>query len=99
MNCKPFDMVIGIKDIRETCQGCGGPIVFKLAGKITQVTVLQSETIWQLAEPLPIEVTSNCGNATIYAGGIADEYLRPLNDKPGDDESLSWKPVPTKETA
>jgi hypothetical protein len=28
-----------------------------------------------------------------------DEILKPLRDKPGQDETLDWCPVPTKETA
>ena len=30
---------------------------------------------------------------------VQDAYLRPLRDNPGQDETLTWRDVPTKETA
>lgn len=30
---------------------------------------------------------------------FGDEYLRPIRDNDGEDETLQWAPVPTKETA
>ena len=36
-----------------------------------------------------------------FGGGdksIADEQLRPIRDQPGEDETLTWAPVPHKET-
>ena len=29
--------------------------------------------------------------------GIADQHLRPIRDQPGEDETLTWAPVPHKE--
>ena len=30
---------------------------------------------------------------------VADRHLRPIRDNPGQDETLTWRDVPTKETA
>jgi len=33
-----------------------------------------------------------------FALGVADKNLRPIRDSDGQDETLTWQPVPAKET-
>lgn len=101
MNCKKGDPVVAIKDIPATCVFCGGKSYIRLAGHVNRVVELADNDNWVFEKPAyGIRVESACGNnGRIDLAGVQDQFLKPLEDKPGDDESLLWKPVPNKETA
>jgi len=83
MNCKPGDLAIVVK---------GDPIVN--IGKIIQVTKLLFPensffgAIWDYE-----------GNLHEACDGVGDSCLLPIRDQPGQDETLTWAPVPHKVTA
>lgn len=90
MNCKPGDFAIFVKSYANNY------------GKIVRVTKLH------IQRPF---IDGTFRDAWEYEGGpllgirgnpvkfVPDEQLRPIRDNPGTDETLTWAPVPHKETA
>ena len=85
MNCKPGDLAIIV-------DGGSYPEVI---GKIIKCESLDEPSM--LHGPMWFtdgSIFSRKGKIT----AIADKCLKPLRDNPGQDETLNWLPVPTKET-
>lgn len=61
-------------------------------GKVIRVTTLTDDEWWEYEGFL---VPPWGGRAD----SVQDRCLRPIRDNPGQDETLTWQPTPTKETA
>jgi hypothetical protein len=90
MNCKQGDLAVIVRD----------ELLVDL-GVIVRIVGLASE------EGLDWEVICDYKRLTTWDGmaeiaepvDILDSSLRPIRDSDGEDETLQWAPVPTKETA
>lgn len=92
MNCKKGDMAIVVKSV------CGNE------GKIVTCLELIDDIQWikgdlpDGVEPgwiIDTELIAYDGSKSNF---IKDSALRPIRDQPGEDETLTWAPVPHKET-
>jgi len=89
MNCKQGDLAIVVKSFN----GNEGKIVrcLRLAsGREAKTSVY--EFVWLVDQPMKWSVSG----LQPYA---ADEFMRPIRDTDGQDETLTWKDVPHKEVA
>lgn len=93
MNCKPGDLAICVRNCRQQ-------------GKIA--TCIRLASVYEISRYR----LTNKDNLTLwivdrdfsYEGGviapiIADEFLRPIRDQDGEDETLTWAGKPNKEHA
>ena len=80
MNCKPGDMAIVVSGFPR--KNIGKIVV------VTTVSIVFSNNIWRYEGVL----TNEFGLRIL---GVADECLRPLRDTDGQDETLTWRDVPT----
>lgn len=55
------------------------------------------EPVWSIDDTITMPVCPGCGG-THLVECIPDAWLRPVRDKPGEDETLQWKELPTKIT-
>ena len=86
LNCRPGDLAIFVK----SAAGNKGKIVrcVRLASKFEKIDcgLVDFEAVWVLEFPVP----------TLW--GVMpfayDDYLRPIRDQPGDDETLTWAGLP-----
>jgi hypothetical protein len=87
MNCKPGDLAVVVA-VRGADQKNKAHI-----GKIVTAAERIDGNEWK-TEPLLIDLEG-------YFSWISldDSELRPIRDNDGEDETLQWAPVPTKETA
>lgn len=92
MNCKKGDLAIVVKSV------CGNE------GKIVTCLELIDDLQWMKGdlpdgvEPgwiIDTELIAFDGSKSNLA---KDSALRPIRDQPGEDETLTWAPVPHKET-
>lgn len=92
MNCKPGDLAVIVKP---------GSSMHNLGRLVHVLHALNSNDWW-------VEVVGGmahgywAGNTVFVKVGIVEDHrLRPIRDQSGDDESLTWKkvPSPTKEIA
>lgn len=91
MNCKPGDLVRVISHPTT--------IEMNIVDKIFTVNTLEivsdiwgTMPVW-LYTGLPVACLYGCGGNIDF---VPDDLLRPIRGLDGTDESLSWKPVPTK---
>lgn len=100
MNCKPGDLAVIVS---ASGYGTAGRISGMLVGRIVRVVVLEKPTtdlvcfsplVWKFEEPIHLQLDGKW----FTANGIADKCLRPIRDNPGEDITLTWRDVPTKET-
>lgn len=86
MNCEPGDLAILINAHREA-ESCIGKI-YKLTGRCSCAA-----PHW-LYEGKP--EGGRIGFRTWRWDCLPDEWLRPIRDNPGQDETLTWAPVPSQ---
>ena len=88
MNCKPGDLAIVV---HFPAPFVNGKIVrcVRLA-EPCQCEFCNSQPAWFIEEPLEFLVIGR----TLRVEGFFDEYLRPIRDQEGQDETLSWAKVP-----
>lgn len=82
MNCKPGDIAIIVRTLRPIDTYTLG-MVFKLGNICEMTSERVGRPYWRIEGD--------------DSQAVADAVLKPLRDNPGDDETLSWAPVPTKE--
>jgi hypothetical protein len=82
MNCKQGDLAVIVKVLNPK----NSQIIGKIVRCIEPVVSWDNIAGWAVDPPLS------------FAIGVADENLRPIRDNDGEDETLQWSPVPTKET-
>jgi hypothetical protein len=90
MNCKPGDLALIVKSLWP-----------ENLGKLVEVVELEHSDVWVIRHFTDFVGVIYGKVRTFRAGGESthtDEGLRPIRDNPGQDETLSWCPVPTKET-
>ncbi len=93
VNCKQGDLAVIVKSFA----GNEGKIVrcVRLLLNVKQINPemgIHYSPAWEIES----EVTGYLGDVHSVVG---DFQLRPIRDSDGQDETLTWQPVPTKETA
>lgn len=103
MNCKPGDLarIVGLRDMLATVND-------RFVRLKNLPPALDANLwVWQLEEKVSFALPSDC----LYKGfllrkgwivsfdSLPDDYLRPIRDQPGEDETLQWLPVPDEVTA
>lgn len=92
LNCKPMDLAVMVRSDADN------------EGKIVECIRLATTE-----EIKAINFASRHGPVWIISPGLIsshgrlvpmalDAYLHPIRDQPGEDETLTWAPVPHKET-
>lgn len=85
MNCKPGDLAVIVNTI---------PRFSRFIGRIVVVVELNNSLPSHFEPQWDTDLKEN-GHTVV----VADRHLRPIRDNPGQDETLTWRDVPTKETA
>ena len=87
MNCKQGELgiVVAVRGVGDKNKGHIGKIV-------TAVERIHGDQ-W-ITEPVLLDL-----DGTSSWISLDDSELRPIRDSDGEDETLQWAPVPTKETA
>lgn len=86
MNCQKGDMAIVVKSYA----GHEGKIVtcLKFVGKVRG---LIGEDYWET------DTNTRSEDGRTVDPHLRDSWMRPIRDQPGEDETLTWAPVPQKE--
>lgn len=101
LNCKPGDLaiIVGARYSHELL----GHIVEVVGPWVNKINKAKSSFAWEVRYPdgRLILASFNFGEVKrlMPSRAVSDEFLRPLRDNPGQDETLQWAPVPHKETA
>jgi hypothetical protein len=92
LNCKPNTLAVFTRQLPVVDTYTGQVVQhIDLRGKIVTTVCLKGEARWLLDPPPEINVSYKDHKLAGLLLAVGDEYLRALEDKPGDDESLSWK--------
>lgn len=98
MNCKPGDLAILISAPENSI----GTLLRVIQICPDEPLAWEFEDASRPIEFFEDEESRGFFTSTKQSGGLAiidDADLRPLRDNPGTDETLTWAPVPNKETA
>lgn len=87
LNCRPGDLAVVVKTLNGEQVGRVVRCV-TVVGDVFFTSGLRA-TAWVTNPPL----IGTTGMATV----CPDPWLRPIRDQPGEDETLTWAPVPHKE--
>ena len=85
MNCKQGDLAVIVNTI---------PMFSRFIGRLVTVVELNNFRPDYFGLQWDTDLKEN-GSTVV----VADRHLRPIRDNPGQDETLTWRDVPTKETA
>jgi len=85
MNCKQGDLAVIVNTI---------PRFSRFIGRLVTVVELNNFRPDYFGLQWDTDLKEN-GSTVV----VADRHLRPIRDNPGQDETLTWRDVPTKETA
>jgi hypothetical protein len=93
LNCKPGDMAVVVR----SSAGNEGKIVCCIrlsnwTGLIGPSGTMNHGAVWEVDRPL----RAWSGESNHF---VLDKSLRPIRDNPGEDETLSWAEIPSKQKA
>ena len=95
LRCRPGDLAIVVR----ACDHSQFPgVVLLKPGTVVRVVRISKGGLWELESPIAFRIIFGATLFTGHIAAIADDLLRPLRDKPGEDETLTAAPVkrPTK---
>lgn len=91
LRCRPGDLAIVVR-------ACDHPqfpgVVLLKPGTVVRVVRISKSGLWELESVIPFRVIFGLTLLTGHIAAIADDLLRPLRDKPGEDETLTTLRAP-----
>jgi len=97
LRCRPGDLCVVVRDAwaREGNLELPPGVDFKAlkAGTVVRVVRHDGEQ-WIFEKPVPYHAVVNGWECSGVVEAAADEFLQPLRDQPGRDETLAWAGLP-----
>lgn len=90
LRCRPGD-ICWVK--RDLVHPFFPPFLVVRGGVVVRVTKLSASGLWELEQPVHFNFIAGLIYSYGHVSAIADELLTPLRDRPGDDETLTAKPI------
>jgi hypothetical protein len=102
LRCRPGDLCVVVRDAwaREGNLELPPGVDFKAlkAGTVVRVVLHDGEQ-WIFEKPVPYHAVVSGWECSGVVEAAADEYLQPLRDQPGPDETLAWAGAPRRAQA
>lgn len=104
MNCQLGDLAVVNKVVTLEGKFIGVPVTYAVdikPGTIVKIVRILSDdsgnAIWGFEEPIRGVTFSSEGRHPFQADvtGLADHFLKPIRGEEGEDETLSWKEIPS----